>query len=73
MFSAVDVVNAPLGGPQAARAEQGAYGVGGGDLGVTGVEHHADIFSDGRGQRAVLHLTQQHNNTTQGYWVKQAS
>jgi len=51
------VVNAPLGGPQAAGAEQRADGVGGGDLGVPGVEHHAHVLGDRRGQRAVLHLS----------------
>lgn len=46
----------PLGGPEAAGAEQVSDGARGRQLCVTGVKHHAEIFGDHCWLSAVLHL-----------------
>lgn len=51
-------VRVPLRSPQAAAAEEVADGAGGRELGVAGVENHAEIFGDDGGLGAVLHLQQ---------------
>lgn len=51
-------VRVPLRSPQAAAAEEVADGAGSRELGVAGVENHAEIFGDDSGLGAVLHLQQ---------------